>query len=59
MVLTNIGNPSAIKVENEKAPDGDVITDVCLLQNELITYPYTFRMLYRLHWDEANVFSVC
>jgi len=54
MVLTNIGNPSAIKVGNEKAHDGDVVTDVCLLWNGLITDPDTFRRFYGLHCEEAK-----
>jgi len=54
MILTNIGNPSAIKVGNEKAHGGDVITDVCLLRNGLITYPDTFRRFYGLHCEEAK-----
>ena len=51
MVLTNIGDPSAIaiKVGNEKGHDDDVVTDVRLLRNGLITYPDTFHMLYGLH----------
>jgi len=54
MVLTNIGNPSAIKVGNEKAHGGDVVTDVCLFQNGLTTYPDTFRWPYGLHCEEAK-----
>jgi len=54
MILTNIGNPSAIKVGNEEAHGGDIVIDVCLLRNGLITYPDTFRRFYRLHWEEAK-----
>jgi len=54
MVLTNIGNPSAVEVRNEKAHGGDVVTDVSILQNGLITYPDTFRRFYGLHWEEAE-----
>ena len=54
MTLTNIGNPSAIKEGNEKAHDGDVITDVCLLQNGLMTYRDTFRRLYCFQWKKAR-----
>ena len=52
--MTNIGNPSAIKVGTGKAHGGDVFTDVCLLRNGLITYPDTFRRCYGLHWEEAK-----
>jgi len=54
VVLTNIGNPSAIKVGNEEAHNGDVVTDVCLLRNGLIAYTDTFRWLYVIHWEEAK-----
>ena len=59
MVLTNIGNPSAIamKVGNEKGHDGDVVTDVRLLRNGLITYPDTFHM--GSIRGRRTVFSVC
>ncbi|KAG0637169.1 hypothetical protein HOY80DRAFT_296330 [Tuber brumale] len=54
MSSANIGNLSVIAEGNKNAHEGDVITDICLLQNGMISYPATFRRLYGLHWEEAN-----
>ena len=47
-------DPSAVKVGNGKAHDGDAITDVCLLQNGLTTYRDTFHKLYGFQWEEVR-----
>ncbi|PUU77506.1 hypothetical protein B9Z19DRAFT_1128249 [Tuber borchii] len=39
---TRMGDTSVIEVGNRIAHEGDVVTDVCLLENEIITYPDTF-----------------
>ncbi|KAG0123314.1 hypothetical protein HOY82DRAFT_619332 [Tuber indicum] len=51
---SNIGNLSAISAGNKIAHEGDVVTDICLLRNGMISYPDTFRRLYSLLWEEAD-----
>ncbi|KAG0137549.1 hypothetical protein HOY82DRAFT_649285 [Tuber indicum] len=51
---SNIGNLSTISEGNKIAHEGDVVTDICLLRNGMISYPDTFCRLYGLHWEEAD-----
>jgi len=49
-----LGNHSVIEIGNQKAHEGDVETDICLLEHDMIRYPTTFRRLYGLAWAEAK-----
>ncbi|CUS12707.1 unnamed protein product [Tuber aestivum] len=46
-------NDSTIRKGNIMAHNGDVVTDVCLFQNQLITCEATFIRLYGLSWQDA------
>jgi len=47
----------AIGQGNKVAHDGDVITDVCLIENDLMDYKDTFTALYGLDWESAKELS--
>jgi len=49
-----LGNDSVIQIGNQKAYEGDVETDICLLEHDMIRYPTAFRQLYGLTWTEAK-----
>ncbi|KAG0124238.1 hypothetical protein HOY82DRAFT_634775 [Tuber indicum] len=53
-----IGDHTAIRVGNEVAHEGDVTSDVCLLENGLIQYFSALKALYGFDCKEAKVFLV-
>jgi len=49
-----IGNIDAIETGNKAAHEGDIITDIFLLESGLINYPTTFRRLYGFNLQETK-----
>ncbi|KAG0643251.1 hypothetical protein HOY80DRAFT_1033698 [Tuber brumale] len=48
-------NTAVIEAGNVVAHCGDVVTDVCLHQSQLVCYNNTFKTLYGLPWEGAKV----
>jgi len=49
-----IGNIDAIETGNEAAHEGDIITDISLLESGLINYPTIFRRLYGFNLQDTK-----
>ena len=52
-----ISKDPVIKEGNQVAHDGDVITDICLMENGLMDDKETFTALYGLKWERAKELS--
>ncbi|CUS14262.1 unnamed protein product [Tuber aestivum] len=52
--MEGVGIGSSIREGNNIAHGRDVVTDICLLKNGLITYHQTFKYLYGLDWRTAS-----
>ncbi|KAG0637869.1 hypothetical protein HOY80DRAFT_1081693 [Tuber brumale] len=52
--LGGISNPSAIQLGNQRAHYSDIMTDVTLFEDGLISYAETFRTLNGVDWPTAS-----